>query len=455
MVAVSRRMDLLRLAGIRTVLGVDVTENRARVVSLTRTGWSINKYSRNFQATGSLSVEFDAGMTVEEKGLRLRESLVSKGIHCRYAVGCVRSRGIKIVAASVPVETEDVSEWIRDNYEKLVKVPIPLESIVFRYEVLHLTESGRHVEVTFVRKDDIRTCEKLFVSAGLDLIALAAGPRDALNSFMIGDQLGKKQTFIYADEESTVQIEINEAKSGPLRAGTFRLDTVGQGDVVSGKYADASAEAFRPFGLSSSFTLASGLAIKGFLPEISPMNFLDEVKNAHFAASVHRSLIKRSTFAYATVLSILLAVPVIAGFALQSMKESLEEQLVESGPVYQHVSMLEQQVRFLEEGLSGKDAITTRSSVARTLQEVAFAAPESLWLARLRLERDTHGESTILLTGYTRSNELVAEFLRRLQARSRDVSLVRSGSAVSTDTFLPSGVRSTFTVFEIRTGFHY
>src|SRR5713101_6022027 len=94
-------IDLRRLAGIRRVLGVDLTDSRARIVELERKGNPFNRFKPKFTVRKSLTIDFDTNSDVAGRAETLRSLLRQQEITTPFAVTSVQSLGIKIVISTL------------------------------------------------------------------------------------------------------------------------------------------------------------------------------------------------------------------------------------------------------------------------------------------------------------------------------------------------------------------
>jgi len=446
-----RRIDTVRLAGIRRLVGVDLTEGGARIVELERRGSVFNRFKSAFEAVASLSVEFTSERTILEKAANVRGRLRAEGITSRYAISSVRSLGVKVISATVPSSADDMDEWIREHYEKLLKLPLSLRDVSFRHDILETNESGTVVEVTFVRNSDLEEYRTFFRSAGLELIALGAGTRDVFNTLYVAEPtiLEEDATVVYVAENTMSVTPMKKGRraaskqfaigrednldnilSDSLRPGRGSDDKLIVAGEAHSRLSSHAGRAMKPFRLSAEFALAAGLAIKGFLPEISPVEFLEEQEKSRFAAAVYRSLTQRTVLALGSVIILLLITQMVASIYIRSAIDQLDEQLVSSGTAYSQIALLEQQVKSLEGKLQGGEGLPGGTNFARVLHDLAAATTESLWLYKFSVNAMERRQARLSLGGYAKANEDVAGFLKKLQFSGlcSEVKLVRLGS---------------------------
>ena len=204
-----------------------------------------------------------------------------------------------------------------------------------------------------------------------------------------------------------------------------------------------------PFGLPSEYALAGGLAVKGFLPELSPMNFLSKGERENNSVAMYKSVTNRVALFLSSIMIFLLALQLTATWLIQSRMEAVQEQIASVAPEYSSLAMLRRDVEHLEMKLAGSSG--SRTYVAETLHDIAAATPENVWLYRLQASH-AHGESQqISLYGYSTSNDAITLFLKQLQLVCSDVRLVRSSLPLQSETFIPATIgSSSFMTFEIK-----
>ena len=70
-------------------------------------------------------------------------------------------------------------------------------------EILERTDSETRAEITFVRKEEIEHYKSFFRTAGLELITLGAGTRDASNLITFENKFGEKEEkFLFVADDS-------------------------------------------------------------------------------------------------------------------------------------------------------------------------------------------------------------------------------------------------------------
>lgn len=451
-----KRIDLQTMAGIRRILGIDLTDDMVRIVELEKQGGYLNKYAPKFKATKAYYRRFSAGASMEAKAEETKTFLISCGITTTHAVSSVRTLGVKTLRVSLPANAENTDEWIRENYERLLKIHLPLSQLSYGFEIIDLNESGTRVEITFVRNSDIESYRSFFKNVGLTLIALGAGTRDAANAVVTGEMDDRVDSFllVFGDSsELTVtrfdhgqrggseHLVVNDAQDVLKAVAGLKFDPA-NADIpirVAGSIDFTSDEGgytiARPFGLQSEETLAAGLAVKGFIPEISPVSFLSSQEKEHLSGLMYKSLATRVALTLGLIVVFLLSFQLLASSLIQYKTETLDEHLASAGPDYTVVSLLQRDVERLERRLTG--TTLHKSSMARTIHELASAVPDNVWLYKLQVLADGNRLPAISLFGYSTSNEKVAAFLKRLAEVCSEPNLVRSSLPLQSETLVP------------------
>jgi Tfp pilus assembly protein PilN len=446
---------------VNSILGIDLTESRARLVELERRGNPFNKFKPKFRVLRSFTVEFEPAATPLERIQDLTLSLRKNDVRSKFAVTTVQTLGVKTITAVIPPEVDHIDEWIREHHEKLLKLPIPIDQVSIKYEILQTNGTGILTEITFVRKSDIAEHIDFIRQSGLELLRLGAGYRDAINAIMIDSLSVHKEDlkFVYAsqDEAQIASFE-NGNRRGIERVRFDRgLDAhlTGNNVFVAGEVdklpGNQSFEVFTPLSLPSEYALSIGLAIKGFLPELSPVNYLDAEISKKTETFIYRSLFQRVALGFGVLTIVLLGMQFLTSSIFQSKIDAIDDLLTASGGTYADVAVLEQQVNNLESRLHGGGASLNRSNLAKALHDIAIAAPDSVWFTKLGVV-EQESRRRLSISGYARSNEEIAGFLKQLQLKGNcaEVSLIRSGLASQPESSVPVRRKNAgFVTFEI------
>ncbi len=448
-----RSIDVQRLSGVTGILGIDLTEMSARVVELKRTGNPFTKFSPRFKVGANFTCRFPGSATSEEKGTVLREELHEQYVETKFAVATIRTPAVKIVTTTIPDTVEDSEVWIRENAQKLLRLPVRFDDISFQAEPIEQSEAGLIVEITFVRSSEVDHCISVCKAAGLELLAVGAGARDVATAYLASQAAAADATLIHLGRESAFSVEIRGGKRSATRTHLLVEDGTSGSSirevieavcpvdrkrsdsrlVFAGHAADAAtfgdAEPLRPFGLKTEYALASGLAVKGFLPELSPANFLPREDQLRVLTKRFRSITQRVVLCLGALAILLLGVPLLASVYYHLRLEDMEKKLTASRPMVSEVARLEKEVSSLEARLEGGPASLVRTNSARVLHDVAAAVPRGIRLSKAALSTDAAGAGKVTLTGYARSGDVIAELLRALDGLQicSDPELVSSG----------------------------
>jgi Tfp pilus assembly protein PilN len=462
-------IDIQRISGIRSILGIDISDNHVHVVELKRRGSILNKFSGRFEVMKHFQETLPGDLSATERGVRLKDLIAKHGASARYAVGAISSLGVKTVTTPIPTTIARIDEWIKDNHEKLLRVHLSIDLMAFSYEILAQDESMRTLEISFVKKSEIEDYRKLFKAAGIELFALAAGARDAVNALVVSTaKLGDKRFLHFDDQFCTITSFSNGKRIKQEQVSTesrpeFTDDTLGADSgsiilagLVPEGFKNRDYETLKPLNLPTNHTLAVGLAIKGFLSEISPVNFLTHFERDRLSDRLHKSLTARAVLALGIVVILLLGMEVMAKTLLQSRIEALDEMMASGGADIAAVQALDKKVKTFERNLAGNESVLRRSTFARILHDVASSAPDSMWLYKLQIKENEGHNQEVFIYGFARSDESISRYLSQLEviARPIGVELLHSGSGHGADDIVQ--VKSTLAqmvTFEIRAVF--
>ncbi len=461
------RLNTLKLSGIRSVLGIDLSRDLARVVELKSLGGIVNKFESKFKAIAWFDVDFPAESSTTERGRILATELENRRIKTRFCVSTVRSSNSRTATAQIPNDVDDVHAWVGENYEKLIRVPVPLKDLAFSVNVNSVGADSARCEIAFVRAAERDDIVELIQCAGLHLLNLGLDVRDSECVFIVdvGNFGEGKRGFIYADETEMVCRTCADGAPGPLKKlhresleGELHslkesLDEI----VITGPSAnEIQGEAIRvlnPLGLASDYALAAGLAVRGYLPEIGSFDFRPEVVRQKSTEEKDKSLLKSTVLALGTLVLLLLGLQLGVQSYLQGISDKLDAKLSVIGPVYSQVNVLERQVRALRTELSGNDEVQHRSDVAKVPQKVAEATPKGVWLQRLLCTNGAKAGKSLDLTGYAETSEKAASYLGSLQRDPMfsNVQVIRVGVPTQTElASFGSNKMHSFTTFEVR-----
>lgn len=484
----TEKLNMLKLSGITSVLGIDLYKDRVRVVEVRSRGGILNRFKAAYVTGKHFEIDLPENASSAERGRLLAEELKKKGIKTRFCVSSVRSLNSREVTADIPIDDregssrDDIESWIRENYQKLIRVPVPLKELAFDFQILSESIDSVRCEIAFVRASDRDNLIELAESAGLHLILLTMGTRSSEFAFLTSGETdsSRSHAFIFADEDgySCTLYPWQTADGGSERTKrrTYRgceanevlmslTKDLGQADdvSVSGPAASGfdrtSVRVFDPFGLSPEYVLPAGLAVQGFVAASSFSGYVQGIdlrpENVRTKALEERdkSLFRIGTLAMGFILLVLLGVR----FGLQSYVRDasarLNARLESIGPIYTQVKMLKKQVDALQAEVNGRNASGQSSAIAKTLHEIAASVPENVWLYKIVCSNDPTTPESVDLMGYSRTNSDAANYLADLQTNPKftDVRVVRVGAPTQLETasFVTSTLKS-FVTFEVK-----
>ncbi len=455
------------------VLGVDLDERRVKVVELERHGGWFDKFKSKFNVTNSFSLEFAPDDSPQQRGEKLKNLIQEKHIRTKFAVSSIQSIGVKSLITTLPSNIPNIDEWIGEHCERLLKIPVSLRDLSFAYEILSRDNSSISAEITFVKKSNIRECTTFFKNAGFELIGLGAGIRDAQNVVLGNSNFlqGVSPTFAYFTENKICLTTFHDG--GNVKNETVAFEPGGAADalsseevssisgagkmIVAGEFPEGMEsggnEILQPLGLHSGYTLASGLALRGFLPELNPVNFLEKTDQARREEEVYASLFKRVVLACGAAVIVLLLSQSLVSSYLQEKSERLNSEIAAMGPAYTEVTALERRVDGLKKETEEDRTLSRRTNAARALHEIAKATPDGVWLNRLTLTRTENQKYDLSITGCSNESDGIAEYLRKLDANHlcSKVVLLRSGSSRESGEHVNTRkISSSMVTFEIK-----
>jgi hypothetical protein len=439
------KVDLPRLAGFRSMLGIDITGTRAHIVELAREGNPLSRYSCRFRVLKSLTVTFLPQDSPEDKGEAIRESLAQNGIRTIHAVTSVQSPAIRRVSASIPRTVTNIDEWIAENLSRLLKLPIHLDQVAFQCEIGEVTETEFRATITFVRKDDLAVYRKIFESARLTLVSLSTGVSDAVNPLLVLQTETNWHSFVYINESLASAFQIHDRAKvtetaltlSELRTQIVNLSAGGSGGGVTlvGGEVESSGELhdiepFSPMGLGPEYALGAGLAIKGWLPEINANDFRETTEKERHAEVLYRSLAHRTFIGLGAMILFLLGSQMLVSSMLRARLENAEAQLTATGSAMREIQDLEDEATTLKSRVDRSETTSRSTSTARLLHDLAGLTPPGVLVSKMSIEFTQGAEFRVQITGSALSNEDLALFLKALSASNRclDARLVRTGS---------------------------
>ena len=484
----TEKLNMLKLSGITSVLGIDLYKDRVRVVEVRSRGGILNRFKAAYVSGKHFELDCPADASAAERGSLLAEELKKNGIKTRFCVSSVRSLNSREVTADIPIDDrdgssrDDIESWIRENYQKLIRVPVPLKELAFDFQILSENIDSVRCEISFVRASDRDNVVEVLQSAGLQPLLLSIGSHSSEFAFLTSGESGESRSraFIFADEDGCSCAFYpglgSESRSDQVKRKTYRGCDVnevlaslekdlGQAEevFVSGPAAagldQASVRVFSPLGLYPEYVLPAGLAVQGFVAASSFSGYVQGIdlrpENVKAKALEERdkSLFWIGTLAMGFILLVLLGVQ----FGLQSyvgnVSARLDARLESIGPVYTQVKMLKKQVDALRAEVNGRSASGHSSSIAKTLHTIAASVPKNVWLYKLVCSDDPTLPESVDIFGYSRTNSDAADYLADLQTNPKftDVRVVRVGSPTQLEaaSFVTSALKS-FVTFEVK-----
>jgi hypothetical protein len=452
-----KHISLRQLAGANRILGIDLAENCVRVVEIEERILPLRKSQSRFNVRNHFPLEFNPAEDWLVKADLLKQKLTTLGINTRYAAASIRSLGVKTIETIIPSGVHTIDEWITENQEKLLRIPLSSGNIAHCVEILERTDSETRIEITFVRREEIERYQSFFHNAGLELIALGAGTRDASNVMMAEKNFGEKEEkFLFIAEDSVNVTEFlqgrrNHSYQAALPLSKPHLEKASV--YVSGeKAANANifdAQLMQPFGLSPEYCLSAGLALKALNPELSPTNLLPVEETNRITLKFQKSLFQKVVLFSGAVLIALLIIPFALETFLNWRSTKLDDQLLANGSSYAELTLLETQTRGLEQQLTNSSTSIHSSHTAKLLHNIASASPDGLWLYKIKLDTEIKGSSKLSLFGYTLKSEKVTDFLKNLNGLGYEANLIRWGSPQQNESLVP--LRKDAVTFEIAT----
>lgn len=446
-----RNIDLRRFAGLSEVLGIEVRSDRMRVCALRARGGWLNKFKTTFEVLEHFEIQLDGTEIATSKGELLRKEIEKRNLRAKHAVVGLSPSSARTITATPPGSASNISEWISENIQRLLRIPISSKDVVVGHEYLHSSGQGKSIEITIAKRKDIEDLQELASTAKLELLGISLSKREAVTALLVSDSpaLAGEAEYVYFDQNvahvtslisgrrsKAEQVPVGEVNGivhfgNPDKMGSARnggtLTVAGEvpADIVSNR-----ATMLSPFGIPTPFTAAAGLAVKGFLPELSPVNLLDCAVSVKSETQFAKNLFHRVTIATGVAIMSLLFLQMIASLVVSKWSERIDEELLSLGPSYYELKQLEQEVLDLRAATQGPTAVVARSSYSEILHDVAASAPDGLWLKKLILGGNETGPGKLSLEGYARGSDLIAAFLKNLQKNNvcTEVRLTRSGS---------------------------
>ncbi|MCL5035047.1 MAG: PilN domain-containing protein [Bacteroidetes bacterium] len=454
-------INTLKIAGIHSILGVDYYQDTIRVVELRSRGGVFNKFRAVYKVVNYFKFQLPIDASNFERGRLLFDELKTRGVHCRFCVSTVRSSTMKVVTAELPEDAENINEWISENYERLLKVPVNFRDLSFGYRV-HSSAPLR-CEVAFVHVSERDGVVEMINVSGLHLLGLGLGAWDFEAASIAGSSEPTDQVLAFADDDeficSTFQKDRPISRRRFQGGGTPGAVSFIKGEVVIGgmalvtgpkaqEFDDSLAKRLDPLGLPAEFALAAGLAIRGFIPEIGAFESRPEAVIRKSTEEKDKTLLKSTALVLGGVLTVLFGLQLGLQSYLLGISKGLDGKLAKNGSVYSQIRNLEEEVNSLNMEIPGEKANGQRSAVAKALHEVAAATPLGVWLYNL----EYNDGGTINLSGYARTDEEAAQYFTSLgrDPNFSNVQVLRVGNPTELEaaSFMDTALKS-FVTFRV------
>ncbi|MCL4540603.1 MAG: PilN domain-containing protein [Bacteroidetes bacterium] len=449
-----RQINLQKLAGVKSIVGLDITDRHVHVAELKIHRGIVNKFSSRFAVTNYFTCDVADGVSVASSSAAIREELNRHGITSRYAVSALQTGQMRSVRAEVPGDVLNIDEWLQDNFEKLVRIPVPLHELAYRYETQQTGPSSNTVEFVFARKSEVGSMLRFVSALKLDLLALSAGIIDCVNPLIYSAQFKYEEqlSYVFNREDSVTLFEIEEGSvthSDTVSSITDLPNRERRKMLFAGTTGESGGEFFRPFGVPTEYTLAAGLAIRGFLPELHPIDFMPSTETKIVMERLSRGLFHRVALACGGILLALLLLQSIFSIYVDGFRNEMDARLLASGAGYSELTLLEKQNSSLKNELALIESDTSSTNVAMLLHDVARITPEGVWLYKITMTKAEKRGAVLFISGYSGDSKRIAEFIRLCEREPRlhNVGIVRSGLPVYGEnvTMISKKITSPFT----------
>jgi len=290
---------------------------------------------------------------------------------------------------------------------------------------------GTSVLVTFVRQSEIDECLKFASSAELELLGLSPGLEDLSRVCLLSLEGEPPSVYriIHFGENTVNTLDFEgehlialetEHVSETLGAAEARLKGTTQNEdgtrktFFSGRIPDQETGGIilRPFGLSSEFALAAGLALRGLMPNPHFADFLPPDEQAKSELRLSKSFFRRSATACCLFVLLLLGIPFGLASLIELRSDNLDARLAASGSSTREISELQKEAALLREVTLSTRTSALRSHAAFILHEIAAHTPEGVVLSQLTL---SEAKSSITLKGTGKSQIDLSKFMKNLK----------------------------------------
>ena len=442
-----QRLNTRKLSGCNRVLGLDISNAKARIVELEGVGGLLNRFKSSYKVVQSFTVEFNLDASLKARAIALQEAIARNNVKTKQCVTAVPPASVKSVMIEIPATVQDVDEWIIEHRERFLKMPTGTQAFVHKYEILGPSETKTRLEIWFTRIDEVEAIAEQLREAGLQVAAMGAGCRDAYNKYFLKNQ--ENANFIhFEDGFATItryvngQLESRESVLQDLPEVIEAEKALSNNVLLHGEIEEQiDCERFVQFNLPSSYTLAAGLALKGFLPEESAIDFAPvKVKQAS-QEDLEKSLLRRTVLVCGVTLMFLLLLQSGLSWYLEKRIESFEESSISMQGDWVEIDALQRKVDGLEKEVATTHSNARRSAVSKLLHEIASRTEDGLWFTKLSLGTLEKGKRPLMIQGFARSNDRVSEFLKSLEGSAlvSNPHLVQESSLKESDD--PLGIK--------------
>ncbi|MFA5832150.1 MAG: PilN domain-containing protein [Bacteroidota bacterium] len=439
-------LDILRFAGFKRILGVELSELEANIVEVEARGNPFKKFTQLFFPLKSISIQFSPTDTAEIKSEKIRIAIVENKISTKLAVTSLQSIGVKTIVTTIPFDVSNVIEWIGDNVEKLIRIPISLDDIIIQYELLERNEEFQKIIVVIAKKNEIHQTESILLNAGIELLSIGYSKRDIVNIVSSNDRhfvalssvdkihLYSLNNYSLTDYKELPAADIAEAlKLESEKEQRQSLKVYGNESFSFGpNFQFQQLEAPQ---LHTKYLHAFGLGIKGFLSEISPVNFLSNNHRQKTFDVVGQGLLKRAVLTVGILLFFFLTLETVSAIYVGNKIAEYQERLIAESSKVQELHKLQEEIAYFESEIQKQSSTNRRTTVSRTLLELSEKTDEGIALQSVQSIAQSSKNETVKIKGEAVSNESLSRYLKSLQASTLLSSVELKSSGVTQDEY--------------------
>ncbi|MFO7889355.1 MAG: pilus assembly protein PilM [bacterium] len=432
-----------------TSVGLDIGNGTVRVVVL-------EKLFNKFQVSGYGKENYPAD-SEEECSQAIKRLYDRMKITQAEVVTNYRGRDIQTRVMELPIlPPQELNSRLRQEIKKLFSLSVDVSSWYMFYHIIKRTEKKFILTVSFCKPESIDRLVRCVEKAGLKPVIIGAEILDIFLGFSLDweDLFEQKYCFINQNEgsleyclvekgnpvhmESSDSLEVisdiiktwKEQRSTTISKIIFtghgfknkNLDKIiirGAEKKIGYPLESCSEEKIDP-----GYAAASGLAVKGFFPQLNTIDLLPESRKMHL--SKQREKKKSQRIIIAAGLLLLIIVFLLQGytFFLSRKLSELQQQKILLGKSITAVEEAErerhelQQIYYHIQQLSHK-----RSNFSELLYEISKCTPTLVWLYELISESDQYDEEKtgnnkvkkIIIRGLSYNEGKTAEFLQNLE----------------------------------------